>query len=153
LNKRQYIIKKAEPEDADWIASAQVEMAKETENLELNLDVVVKGVKFIFENPSRGFYLIAKTNEQTPIGCMLILNEWSDWRNGDVWWIHSVYVVPTFRKEGIFRIMFEEAENSARSSGVRGLRLYVDKSNEKAQAVYNKMGMNKDHYVLFEKMF
>lgn len=149
----QFQIKRALPENAAWIARSQVLMAKETENLQLNSQEVVKGVTFIFEHPDRGFYIIAKNEETGPVGCLLILKEWSDWRNGDVWWIHSVYVSPNYRKHGIFRLMFEYTENLARSSSARGLRLYVDKNNVNAQEVYEKLGMSKDHYKLFEKMF
>ncbi len=143
---------KALLQDVAWIAQAQVLMAKETENLELNPEEVVKGVSFIFTNTTRGFYVVAKQGQQA-VGCLMVLNEWSDWRNGDVWWIHSVYVLPAYRRLGIFKIMYEYVEDLARSSGVRGLRLYVDKSNLKARNVYEKLGMSKDHYELFEKMF
>ncbi|MCI0496385.1 GNAT family N-acetyltransferase [candidate division KSB1 bacterium] len=146
-------VKKALPQDATWIAQAQVLMANETENLQLNPEEVVTGVSFIFEHPDRGFYIIAKNEETDPVGCLLILKEWSDWRNGDVWWIHSVYVAPDYRKNGVFRMMFGYVEDLARKSQVRGLRLYVDKSNVNAQRVYEKLGMKKDHYELFEKMF
>ncbi|MCU0644010.1 MAG: GNAT family N-acetyltransferase [bacterium] len=146
-------IKKALPQDIAWIAQAQVLMANETENLQLIPEEVVTGVSFIFEHPDRGFYIIAKNDETDPVGCLLILKEWSDWRNGDVWWIHSVYVASDYRKHGIFRLMFDYAEGLARKSQVRGLRLYVDKSNSNAQRVYEKLGMNKEHYELFEKMF
>jgi GNAT superfamily N-acetyltransferase len=145
-------IKKAKLDDLNWIANAQAAMAQETENLQLNQEQIVKGVSFIFANPARGFYVIAKHQHQ-PVGCLMILNEWSDWRNGDVWWIHSVYVLHAFRKIGVFKKMFEYVEVLAQNSGVRGLRLYVDKSNVTAQAVYEKLGMSKDHYELFEKMF
>ncbi len=148
----EFQIQKAQLVDMDWIANAQVAMAQETENLQLNQEEVVKGVSFMFANPVRGFYVIAKNQIET-VGCLMILNEWSDWRNGEVWWIHSVYVTPAFRKAGIFKKMFEYVETLARNSGVRGLRLYVDKSNVNAQKVYEKLGMNKEHYVLFEKMF
>ncbi len=143
---------KALPQDVAWIAQAQVLMAKETENLELNPEEVVKGVSFIFTNTTRGFYVVVKQGQQA-VGCLMVLNEWSDWRNGDVWWIHSVYVLPAYRRLGIFKSMYEYVEDLARSSGVRGLRLYVDKSNLKARNVYEKLGMSKDHYELFEKMF
>jgi GNAT superfamily N-acetyltransferase len=146
-------VKKALPQDATWIAQAQVLMANETEKLQLIPEEVVSGVRFIFEHPDRGFYIIAKNEETDPVGCLLILKEWSDWRNGDVWWIHSVYVTPAYRKHGIFRMMFEYVEDLARKSQVRGLRLYVDKTNANAQRVYEKLGMKKDHYVLYEMMF
>jgi GNAT superfamily N-acetyltransferase len=146
-------IQKATCEDKNWIAEAQVLMALETENLQLNQEAVVKGVGFIFDHLDGGFYIIAKNDEQNPIACLLVLKEWSDWRNGEVWWIHSLYVIPDYRKQGIFKKMFEYVEELARSSDVRGLRLYVDKSNAQAKAAYEKLGMNRDHYELFEKMF
>lgn len=146
-------VKKALPQEAAWIVQAQVLMANETENLPLNPDKVVTGVSYIFDHPDRGFYLVAKNETANLVGCLLILKEWSDWRNGDVWWIHSVYVLPDYRKHGVFRMMFDHAEALARKSQVRGLRLYVDKTNVNAQRVYEKLGMNNDHYELFEKMF
>jgi len=149
----EFHIQQALPVDAEWIAQAQVAMAKETENLQLNQEEVVKGAKFIFDHPDRGFYIIARNQQKNPAGCLLILKEWSDWRNGDVWWIHSLYVAPAYRKHGLFRKMFEYIENLARNSAVRGIRLYVDKGNMVAQQVYEKLGMSKDHYGLFEKMF
>ncbi len=146
-------IRKASPEDTIWIAQAQVLMAHETENLKLNQEDVVKGVSFIFDHPDHGFYVIIRNEEHNPVGCLMILKEWSDWRNGDIWWIHSLYVAPDYRKQGIFKKMFEYVEELARSSGVRGLRLYVDKSNVNAKVAYEKLGMNKNHYEMFEKMF
>lgn len=143
---------KASAADIEWLAQAQVAMARETENLNLAPEIVAAGVKYIFDHPDRGFYLVARNDQLTPIGCLLILKEWSDWRNGDVWWIHSVYVLPTERGQGIFQRMFDRVEAMARASGVRGLRLYVDKTNVRAQRIYEGLGMNKDHYLLYEKM-
>lgn len=143
---------KASAADIEWLAQAQVAMARETENLNLAPEIVAAGVKYIFDHPDRGFYLVARNDPLTPIGCLLILKEWSDWRNGDVWWIHSVYVLPTERGQGIFQRMFDRVEAMARASGVRGLRLYVDKTNVRAQRIYEGLGMNKDHYLLYEKM-
>ncbi len=134
----EFQIQKAQLVDIEWIADAQVSMADETENLQLNQQEVVKGISFIFSNPARGFYIIAK-HQQQPVACLMILNEWSDWRNGDVWWIHSVYILPAFRKRGIFKKMFDYVEVLARNSGVSGLRLYVDKSNVTAHKVYEKL--------------
>ncbi len=148
-----FYIDKTHSDDIEWIANAQVSMAQETENLQLNQEEIVKGVKFIFDNPDRGFYIVARNKEKGLVGCLLILKKWSDWRNGDVWWIHSLYVEPVYRKHGIFRKMFEYVENLAHNSAVRGLRLFVDKGNMIAQKVYEKLGMSKDHYELFEKMF
>ncbi|MDZ7332250.1 MAG: GNAT family N-acetyltransferase [candidate division KSB1 bacterium] len=145
-------IGQAQPSDIRWIAAAQVAMAAETEGIVLDPTQVVQGVRYIFDHPERGFYILARADQQ-PIGCLLILKEWSDWRNGDVWWIHSVYVDPSHRKRGVFKQMFQHIEQLARSSQIRGVRLYVDKRNVSAQKVYKKLGMTNEHYELFEKMF
>jgi len=139
--------------DAEWIARAQVAMAQETEDLALDLSTVLKGVQRVIENPSMGFYIVARDADCRPIGCLLVLKEWSDWRNAEVWWIHSVYVGPEYRRRGVFSRMFAYVESLARASGIQGLRLCVDKHNTDAQAVYRSLGMTGEHYALFEKMF
>jgi ribosomal protein S18 acetylase RimI-like enzyme len=88
-----------------------------------------------------------------PVGQLLITFEWSDWRNRMVWWIQSVYVVPDARRHGVFRALFDTARREAHAAGAGGLRLYVDVSNTRAQAVYTALGMNGDHYRVFEDMF
>ena len=84
---------------------------------------------------------------------LLITYEWSDWRNRKVWWIQSVYVAPTARRRGVFRALYEHARREAQSQGAGGLRLYVDITNSRAQAVYSALGMKGDHYRVFEDMF
>jgi ribosomal protein S18 acetylase RimI-like enzyme len=87
------------------------------------------------------------------IGCFLITYEWSDWRNGTVWWLQSVYVMPAHRQQGVFKKMYDHIIGSISGDpAVTGLRLYVDKSNSRAQNVYRSLGMNGDHYTVFEWM-
>ena len=145
-------IRKGIQDDIDAIASFQVMMAKETEELELDPSTVKMGVTAVYEDSSKGEYWIA-TEEGAIIACLLTLPEWSDWRNGTVLWIHSVYVIPEARGRGIFRQMYNVLVKSVqKNTALRGLRLYVDKSNIAAQKVYNAVGMNGDHYQLFEWM-
>ncbi len=152
MSKDDLNISIAAEDDADWIATAQINMARETEGLDLDPATVGEGVRHVFEQPSPGFYIIARRGKRR-IACLLLLREWSDWRNGDVWWIHSVFVNPGQRGRGVFREMFAYVEDLARKDGARGLRLYVDRTNAIAQAVYEKLGMNCEHYDLFEKLF
>jgi GNAT superfamily N-acetyltransferase len=147
------VVQTACAEDAKWIAGFQVAMALETESMALDRETVREGVARIFRETHRGFYVVAREEGGEPLGCLLVLREWSDWRNADVWWMHSVYVTPSCRNRGIFRQMFHYVEERAISSGVRGLRLYVERGNHRAKAVYSRLGMGDDHYELFEKMF
>ena len=138
--------------DVTFIAHCQVAMAHETEALDLDLDTVCAGVRAVVEHPERGVYLVAHRGLERA-GCVLLLKEWSDWRNREVWWLHSVYVEPSERGSGVFRALFGEAEVRARAAGAAGLRLYVDVRNVRAQQVYRQLGMSDEHYALFERMF
>lgn len=138
--------------DIDTIADFQVNMALETENMKLDPATVNLGVSAVMDDPSKGKYWLAEVDGQV-VGCLLTIPEWSDWRNGTVLWIHSVYVHPDFRKQGVYKILYAHLKQMVEESGdLRGLRLYVDKTNLKAQQVYEKLGMSGEHYHLFEWM-
>lgn len=138
--------------DVDQIADFQCRMALETEKLCLDKEIVHKGVSAVFDDPSKGKYWMAEFSGEVA-GCLLTVSEWSDWRNGTVLWIHSVYVLPEFRGKGVFKNLYEHLKKIVLdSSEYRGLRLYVDKSNGDAQKVYESLGMSGEHYHLFEWM-
>ena len=82
---------------------------------------------------------------------MMITYEWSDWRNSTFWWIQSVWVEPKFRRKGVFRALYQAAEERARQQGnVCGLRLYVESNNTRAAETYTKLGMKRTVYEMFE---
>ncbi len=139
--------------DIDVIAEYQVNMAFETENgLKLDPPTVSSGVTAVMDDPSKGKYWLAEVDGKV-IGCLLTVPEWSDWRNGTVLWIHSVYVHPDFRKHGVYKVLYAHLKQMVtESKELRGLRLYVDKTNFNAQKVYEALGMSGEHYHLFEWM-
>jgi len=138
-------------EELSFIIDAQVLMAKETENLDLDKDVVRMGVHHLFKTPALGCYYIYYSRDNNALACLLTTYEWSDWRNATCLWIQSVYVLPEYRGKGIFKEMYAHLkELVANSNEYSGLRLYVDKSNKKAQSVYDSVGMTKEHYELYE---
>jgi len=147
------VIERAERTDAPAIASFQLAMALETENLRLDPGTVGRGVSEIFNDPGKGFYLVAR-NGTLVVASLMITYEWSDWRAKNVWWIQSLYVIPEYRRQGIFRQMFKWLSDQIDSRGdIGGLRLYVDKTNNRAQKVYEALGMDGEHYRFFELMF
>ena len=142
-------IRLATIEDKEVIAGFQVKMALETENLKLDSETVRLGVKSVFLDPVKGKYLVAE--DENIIASMLLTNEWSDWRDKWFLWIQSVYVVPEKREQGVFRKMYAFVQGMIRSdNNVAGLRLYVDSENKGAIATYKAIGMDGDHYKLFE---
>lgn len=143
-------VRPARPEDAATIARFQILMARETEGLELDPATVGRGVQAVFDDPGKGGYWVAELDEEIA-GALLTIPEWSDWRAATVLWIHSVYVLPERRGQGVYRALYEHLRRQVESSpGLAGLRLYVDRRNTAAQRVYRQLGMSREHYEMFE---
>jgi GNAT superfamily N-acetyltransferase len=144
------IVRKAVREEAQQITKFQIAMALETENIILDPGMVTLGVQAVFSDPARGSYFIAEEDGQV-VASLLTTFEWSDWRNGTVLWIQSVYVLPEFRRKGTYKAMYGHIRAMVEhNSNLKGIRLYADKSNLTAQKVYEKLGMTADHYQLYE---
>lgn len=143
-------VRLAQPGDAATIIDFQLKMAMETENLALDFTTVEKGVQAVFRDENKGKYHVVE-DEGKVISSLLITYEWSDWRNGTILWLQSLYVLPKYRRQGIFKLMFHYLrETIIKSESLKGLRLYVDKSNHLAQRVYDAMGMDSQHYQMYE---
>jgi ribosomal protein S18 acetylase RimI-like enzyme len=143
-------IRSGEPADAATIVDFQLRMARETEDLELDGATLSHGVAAIFADSRKGAYWIAERGGRT-IGCLLTTFEWSDWRDGTILWIQSVYVLPEERGRGVYRRLYERVRRQVEESdALKGIRLYVEKRNAAAQRVYERLGMTREHYDLFE---
>src|SRR5204862_1396940 len=135
-------IREAAVTDAPPIIEFQQGMARETESIELDGAVVTRGVHAVFDDPSRGRYFVAEAGGEV-IASLLITYEWSDWRNGNVWWIQSVYVRPEHRGRRVYAGLYDFVRAQVADNPlIRGIRLYVDRRNTAAQQVYAKLGMN-----------
>ena len=143
-------VRDAHPADAPLLARWARTMAHETEGLELDLPTVTAGVEAVFADPRKAAYWVAERDGRIA-GCLMTTFEWSDWRNGVILWIQSVYVIPEERGRGIYRVLYEHLRRRVEGDpGLKGIRLYVDKRNAAAQAVYEKLGMSREHYDTFE---
>ena len=125
-------------------------MAEETENLQLDPERVRTGVATLLKDPSKGLYYVAEVDGAVA-GQVMITYEWSDWRNGNIWWLQSVYVKQEFRRQGIFRALFKHLEELARQrDDVCGLRLYMHADNTRARRSYEELGMKHTKYEVLE---
>ncbi len=146
-------VRKANVSDVTFIVDCQLAMALETEGIRLSRDVVEKGVAAVFDSDSRGRYYLAEEEDGTFIGSLLTTYEWSDWRNGTVLWIQSVYILPQQRRKGVYRRMYRFIQDIVVSDpALFGIRLYADVSNKAAHQTYLNLGMNDGHYKTFEWM-
>lgn len=147
------VVRRAALDDARAIALHNAAMAAETESITLDPERTLRGVEAVLRDPAKGFYLLAETDGAIA-GQLMITFEWSDWRNGVFWWLQSVYVRPEHRRQGVFnclyRAMREEAE---KSGGVCGIRLYVESANQRAQQTYERLGLSRAHYQMYEVDF
>ena len=144
-------IQKAQPKHIDTLIDFQQRLAYESEGVTLDAGTVRKGMEAMFADPAvKGQYYIAMDGEDI-VGCHSITFEWSDWRNGMAWWLQSVYVRESHRKNGVFKMMYDNVISMInKDNSLIALRLYVDKSNERAMKVYAAMGMDGSHYTVYE---
>lgn len=146
-------IKNASQEDLSLLCQFNQAMAIETEDKPLSDGTLNTGISKVLQDPDLGFYLIA-VKDGTTAGALMVTNEWSDWRNGLFWWIQSVYVLPEYRRQGVFNALYQKVKELALANkNICGIRLYVERENINAQQTYEAMGMGETHYRIFEEEF
>lgn len=147
-----FFVRSATPADRDIIVEFNRLLALESENVTLDTAILSPGVAAVLSDPHRGRYFVADENGQV-IGQMMITYEWSDWRNGWIWWLQSVYVRQDRRRAGVFRALFHHVQDQAKKAGnVAGLRLYVERENHSAQKTYESLGFEEMHFHLYQRM-
>ena len=150
-------VRLAKPEDAVRIASFSAAMALETEGRHLDRNRLHDGTIALLNSPDRGFFMVAeleRADDRQLLGQLMITYEWSDWRNGVFWWVQSVYVDRTWRRQGVFRRMHQAVLQEAKArTDVCGVRLYVDKENPIAHVTYERLGLIRSAYQIYESDF
>ena len=137
--------------DIDLLVDFNQAMALETEGKSLNPGTLQSGVAAVFLDDKKGFYVVAEDSLEI-VGGLMVTYEWSDWRSAWFWWIQSVYILPEARGRAIYSRMYDFVKSKAAESGnVCGFRLYVEKENMHAQKVYEKLGMEGSHYLMYEE--
>ncbi|HPQ95531.1 MAG TPA: GNAT family N-acetyltransferase [Thiolinea sp.] len=145
-------IRRAEAADARALADFNRLMALETEHKHLSPAVILAGVEGLLRQPQYGFYLVAEQAGEI-VGALMVTTEWSDWRNGVFWWVQSVYVTVAWRRRGVYRALYHRVRELAEQEpSVCGFRLYVERDNRVAQAVYRELGMQETAYLQFEEL-
>jgi GNAT superfamily N-acetyltransferase len=144
-------IRRGTPADAPQVIEFNRRLALETEDKALDLDVLARGVAAGLADPAKALYFLAEDTGRV-LGQMMVTTEWSDWRNGWIWWIQSVYVSAPARRRGVFRALYDHVHQVAlQDTHVIGLRLYVERDNIVAQDTYTRLGMARTAYLVFER--
>ena len=146
-------IRLATQRDADTIVAYNTAMALESEGIGLDQATLRAGVAAALSDPVKAFYLLAEI-DSLPVGQLMVTTEWSDWRNGWIWWVQSVYVKSENRRQGVYRKLYGRLQQLAAERGdVRGMRLYVMRENLVAKQTYEALGMSHSEYDLYETDF
>jgi GNAT superfamily N-acetyltransferase len=146
-----FLVRAATISDAETIIEFNRRLADESEGVKLDLAALAPGVRAVLADASRGRYFVTEENGEL-IGQLMITYEWSDWRNGWIWWLQSVYVRADARGKGVFRATFEHALKQAElEENVVMVRLYVEKDNRTAQATYLRLGFEEMHFHLYQR--
>jgi len=144
------ITKRAESSDRQEIVDNILLMAMESEGIALDRMTVTRAMDRFMAEPARGFYLLVRHNDQV-VGQCMITSEFSDWKDGEYWWVQSVYVGIAHRRRGVLRTLLEEIRRIAKGQGdVFGIRLYVDRDNANAIEAYRRLGLPQSHYQMLE---
>ena len=147
-----FTIRRGTAADAAAISGFNQASALETEGKSLIPELADAGVRRLINEPSLGFYVVASDGDSI-VACLLVTQEWSDWRNGLFWWIQSVFVDRAWRRQGIYSSLYEYVkELAAADPQVCGFRLYVEKDNVVAQQAYAALGMGATDYLIYEEL-
>lgn len=161
------MIRAATLSDQDAVVRFNLALARETEALELSESTLCIGVRAFLERPEYGRYYLAFEDSvesreeggtdrvvgEAAIGQIMVTFEFSDWRNGPIWWIQSVYVHPAHRRKGVYRALHAHVRDAAGEAGAVGLRLYVDRQNRVAKATYRSLGLEPSRYDMYEEIW
>ncbi|MBS3778579.1 MAG: GNAT family N-acetyltransferase [Candidatus Thermoplasmatota archaeon] len=143
------IVRKAIGSDAKKIAENNMFLAEETEGRKIESNVAIEGSEQVLSEKQNGFYLVAEHKKEI-IGQIFITDEWSDWRNQSIWWMHRIYVKKTWRKKGVLKSLLRKAKEKANEENVYALRLYMIQKNQKAVSIYKRLGFTDTAFTILE---
>ena len=115
----EFVVREGGNDDVERIVLFNQAMARETEGRDLEELTIRAGVEALLADPSKGRYFLAvgAGDRSGVAGQLMVTPEWSDWRNGPVWWIQSVYVAPAHRRRGVYRLLHEHVREAGRAEG------------------------------------
>ena len=82
------LIRPANNDDLAAIVDFNIRLASESEDKSLDRSILTEGVRAVLNDESKARYFVAEV-DTNPAGMLMITYEWSDWRNGQVWWLQN----------------------------------------------------------------
>lgn len=145
----EFRIQTANASHIDVITDFNCRLALETEDRVLNRETVREGVRRGLElQPEVQYFLVLAA--EAVVGQIMVTREWSDWRNGWIWWLQSLYVPADFRRQGIFRLLLNHVKSAALAQSAACIRLYVERDNKSAIEAYHRQKFRDAGYQVME---
>lgn len=143
-------IRAATAADIPVLRDGAMALAIEAEHTTVDRATVELGLAAAVADRTKARYWVAEADGRV-VGMLMVTYEWSDWSNGWVWWLQSVYVFPAYRRRGVMSRLINHARAEARAEGgVVRLRLYVHDTNDRGRATYRALGFQPTAYRVME---
>lgn len=148
-------IRDASPGDLAVVVEFNRRLAEETEGKTLDPAVLDRGVSRALADRDRlRYWVVERAEDGKVVAQTAVSREWSDWRDGWLWWLQSVYVAADHRGQGLFKALYRHIRDEAAADlDVIGIRLYVEEGNHRAQKAYQALGFRPGGYSVLEDLW
>ena len=150
MSQKKFTLRRAEEKDLDILVDFNNRIALESEGHPLDLAVLRSSMKHILEDERKGVYWLACDGDKV-VGQMMYVFEWSTWQDKNYMWLTDLYVLPEYRKQGVFKLLNQHLMDFYKKSpDIIGVRFYVAKTNTAVVPLYRRIGWKESNYNLWE---
>ncbi|EIJ2379441.1 GNAT family N-acetyltransferase [Vibrio alginolyticus] len=139
-------VRKAVLDDLPYLINFTAEEAREAEGSIKIPETLEKGILVALRDPSIATYWVLADENNTPVGSVSAVREWSDWNAGYYWWIQSMFLSKSQRGKGRMSLLLDAVKHEMKEQKGLELRLYVHKDNSKAVRAYQNAHFSKSDY-------
>lgn len=155
-------IRKAKPKDINTLAELNTKLLKHHSQFEKELYALAssKNRKKAMQKNARqrihsknSLALIAESGNQIAGYLTASIKQKPEYfKTNKVGHIHQLFVKPKFRKQGLGKALFKEAEKFFKKKGVKWLEIEASVKNKLTNKTYKALGMREFETILVEKL-
>ncbi|MEK3976130.1 GNAT family N-acetyltransferase [Psychrobacillus sp. FSL K6-1267] len=143
------MITQATKEEVEFILSHAVSSTYDATQMEISEEKAVAMLQGVLDKG--GFYLIAKEEDGTITGWILLGKNTDYFTDQTYGFIYEIYVLPEHRGKGLSKLLINEGNAYWKSQGYDEVRLNVFASNF-AKEIYKKMGFEEINFIMKAKL-
>lgn len=143
------MITQATKEEVEYILSHAVSSTYDATQIEISEEKAVAMLQGVLDKG--GFYLIAKEEDGTITGWILLGKNTDYFTDQTYGFIYEIYVLPEHRGKGLSKLLINEGNAYWKTQGYDEVRLNVFASNF-AKEIYRKMGFEEVNFIMKAKL-